>query len=88
MRMIRLGLPHHLLEHQGRSRVEMMPLYSWKYDRLGFLESCREGAYSLANAGLEKVFQFVNVRFTGQGESRPAPYIYQNLEEAEFVVAT
>ena len=42
-----------------------------------------------ANAGFSYDFQLVNVLdFNGKGESSPSPFFYQNLAEAEFVVAT
>jgi len=43
----------------------------------------------VANAGFSYDFQLVNVNdFQGVGESTPSPFFYQNLAEAEFVVAT
>ena len=46
-------------------------------------------AYMEANAGFSYDFQLVNVLdFNGKGESSPSPFFYQNLAEAEFVVAT
>lgn len=44
--------------------------------------------FSTANAGLLYDFQLINVEdFQGVGESEPNPYFYQNLGEAEYVVA-
>ena len=40
------------------------------------------------NAGVLHDFQFINVEdYQGQGEFSPSPYFYQNLGEAEYVVA-
>merc|ERR1712072_245023 len=45
-------------------------------------------AYSLANPGFAFAYQFVNVAdFHGRGEYCPTPHFFQNLGEAEFVVA-
>ena len=44
--------------------------------------------YTRANAGFAHSFQLVNVAdYNGIGESTPQPYFYQNLGEAEYVVA-
>lgn len=44
--------------------------------------------YAFANAGLKHTFQFINVDdFEGVGESCPAPHVFVNLGEAEFMVA-
>ena len=41
-----------------------------------------------ANAGLAHTFQFINViDYQGKGESSPSPFFYQNLGEAEYIVA-
>lgn len=41
-----------------------------------------------ANPGFLRNFQVINVPdFEGKGESTPSPYYYQNLGEAEYVVA-
>lgn len=45
--------------------------------------------YTRANAGFKETFQFINVEdYEGRGETQPSPYFYQNLGEAEYVVAT
>ncbi|ORY79822.1 hypothetical protein BCR37DRAFT_399598 [Protomyces lactucae-debilis] len=42
----------------------------------------------VANAGLSRVCQMINVpTYNGQDESEPRPGVFQNLGEAEFVVA-
>ena len=44
--------------------------------------------YKYSNAGFAKTFQIINVDdFQGRGESCPTQYYYQNLGEAEYVVA-
>ena len=49
----------------------------------------RVAEYRAPNAGFTHTFQFVDVGdFQGNGESAPTPHFFQNLGEAEFVVAT
>lgn len=94
-RFIRLGVPSILLDKQGRARAELASLYRWRYcghggvGSLGDLSSVvSKGSYSLANAGFEHTFQLIDVpNFKGKGESSPTPFFYQNLGEAEYVVA-
>ena len=44
--------------------------------------------FKLANAGLAYDYQLINVDdYNGQGETEPQPHFYQNLAEAEYVVA-
>jgi intron-binding protein aquarius len=87
-RMIRLGVKHLTLDQQGRAREEISALYSWRYGGLGSLAHTKEGRFTKANAGFAKTMQFINVEdYEGRGEHCPSPYYYQNLGEAEFVVA-
>jgi intron-binding protein aquarius len=52
------------------------------------LDQVRQGRYLLANPGFALTHQLINVPdFQGQGESTPSAYFYQNLGEAEYVVA-
>jgi intron-binding protein aquarius len=45
--------------------------------------------YTTANGGFAELVQFVDVEdYGGRGESTPLPHFYQNLGEAEFIVAT
>ena len=45
--------------------------------------------YLCANPGFLHDFQLINVEdLNGRGETAPSPFFYQNLAEAEFVVAT
>lgn len=92
-RFIRLGVPFVQLDQQGRSRPAIAALYSWRYHsrqtKLGDLPLVQElPVYRAANAGFCYTYQFINVEdFQGKGETCPTPFFYQNLGEAEYVVA-
>lgn len=92
-RFVRLGVPAVMLDKQGRARAEIAALYSWRYQlascQLGNLPNVLEKPqYLTANAGFAYTFQFIDVpAFQGKGESCPTPHFYQNLGEAEYVVA-
>jgi intron-binding protein aquarius len=97
-RLIRLGVPAVLLDRQGRARADIAALYSWRYQKLRFrpdftglgnLEAVTTGpAFSTANTGFAHTFQLIDVpAFQGKGETTPTPFYYQNLGEAEYVVA-
>lgn len=88
-RFIRLSVPHVLLDKQGRARPEIAALYSWRYNGLGHLPLVSAGGeYAVANAGFAHSFQLINVpAFQGKGEFCPTPHFFQNLGEAEYVVA-
>ncbi|GMI21421.1 hypothetical protein TrCOL_g13616 [Triparma columacea] len=87
-RMISLGIKSFTLDSQGRARPEIAALYEWRYGGLKPLPNTSEGAYLKANGGLLHNTQFVNVAdYEGRGENCPTPYFYQNLGEAEYVVA-
>ena len=48
----------------------------------------KEAIFCNANAGFLHTHQFIDVPdFQGRGEQAPTPYFYQNLGEAEYVVA-
>ncbi len=52
-------------------------------------EKNENSPYNLENAGFRHEFQFINVPdFNNKGETAPMPHFYQNLAEAEYVVAT
>ncbi|KAI9296230.1 P-loop containing nucleoside triphosphate hydrolase protein [Neoconidiobolus thromboides FSU 785] len=85
-RLIRLGVPKIQLDSQGRSRPQIADLYRYRYPGLGDLSHLTQGAFKLANSGFAHPFQFINVN-EGQGETCPVPFFYQNLVEAEYVVA-
>jgi intron-binding protein aquarius len=92
-RFVRLGVPTVQLDRQGRSRAEIAALYSWRYlaegKSLGNLDQVAQlPQFKYGNAGFAHTVQLVNVpAFQGRGESCPTPYFYQNLGEAEYVVA-
>lgn len=87
-RLIRLGVPAIHLDKQGRSRPKIAKLYNWRYNSLGDLDLVEHGAYRLANPGFSFVYQFVDVAdFQGRGEHCPTAHFFQNLGEAEYVVA-
>ncbi len=55
-RFIRLGVPHVLLDRQGRCRPDMAKLFNWRYPSLGDLPRVHSNpAYLLANPGLRWV---------------------------------
>lgn len=89
-RLVRLGVPTVDLDSQGRARSSISALYKWRYKRLDDLTHIGQNAeYGRANAGFRYEYQLINVEdFNGVGESEPNPFFYQNLAEAEYVVAT
>lgn len=62
---------------------------SWRYENLGNLDHVSQSKeFQLANPGFVHSFQMINVEdFEGKGESAPTPFYYQNLGEAEYIVA-
>ena len=92
-RFIRLGVPYVLLDKQGRARSELSDLYRWRYSafgkNLGNIDNVlSQPEFERANAGFLNTFQLINVPpFQEQGEFCPTPHFYQNLGEAEYVVA-
>jgi hypothetical protein len=91
-RLVRLGVPAVQLSAQGRARPHLAALYAWRYEAGGGLANMRHveeaPAYRAANAALAAPLALVDVPdFHGQGESAPMPHFYQNLGEAEFLVA-
>lgn len=87
-RFVRLGMPFLELDAQGRSRPSIAKLFNWRYDALGDLPVVQiDPVFQKANPGFAFDYQFIDVIDpTGQGESMPTPFFYQNLAEAEFVV--
>ncbi|KAJ2421566.1 hypothetical protein GGF41_003823 [Coemansia sp. RSA 2531] len=84
-RMVRLGVPYIELNRQARARPEIASLYRWRYRGLADLEPhVMTGEFGSKTPGFVSTFQFVNL--AGE-ESEPSRYFYQNLDEAEFVVA-
>eukprot|EP00741_Cyanophora_paradoxa_P007305 tig00001098_g7066.t1 len=88
-RFVRLGVPTVNLNLQGRARPSIADLYSWRYKFLGNLPNVHsDSQYRLANAGFAHDFQLIDVGpLNGVGESDPTPFFYQNLAEAEYIVA-
>jgi intron-binding protein aquarius len=92
-RLIRLGVPAILLDQQGRARPEIAALYNWRYNSnsqtLANLPTIYNSKrFKVCNPGLLFTYQLINVEdFQGKGETAPTPYFYQNLGEAEYVVA-
>jgi intron-binding protein aquarius len=86
-RFVRLGNPIIQLDKQGRARPELCDLYRWRYDSLGDLDNGSTASQPV-NPGLAHAYQMVDVPdFNSQGETTPTAYFYQNLGEAEYVVA-
>jgi intron-binding protein aquarius len=93
-RLIRLGVPAVQLDAQGRARPALARLFAWRYAALRNLPQLEQATaapgspYALANAGLALTAQFIDVPdYQGNGETTPLPHFYQNLGEAEYVVA-
>lgn len=87
-RFVRLGVPTLQLDQQGRARPSMADLYNWRYHGLSNLPKVTEGPYTKANAGFAFDYQMIDVGdYQEQGETEPVPYFYQNLGEAEYIVA-
>jgi intron-binding protein aquarius len=93
-RLVRLGVPTTVLDAQGRARPSLARLFDWRYDGLRTLPALEQAAavagspYALANAGLSHVMQFIDVPdYEGHGETAPVAHFFQNLGEAEYVVA-
>ncbi|KAI9496193.1 P-loop containing nucleoside triphosphate hydrolase protein [Zychaea mexicana] len=88
-RFVRLGVPTIQLNAQGRARSSIADLYSWRYnglEDLPVIASTEE--YQRANAGIAYEYQLIDVgNYQGKGETEPVPYFYQNLGEAEYIVA-
>ncbi|XP_077992997.1 RNA helicase aquarius-like [Glandiceps talaboti] len=88
-RLVRLGVPTVDLDAQGRARASICNLYNWRYNKLGNLPHVMLWPeFRMGNPGFQFDFQLINVEdFNGIGESEPNPYFFQNLAEAEYVVA-
>ena len=88
-RFVHLGVPTIDLDAQGRARPSICSLYSWRYKNLGNLPIVQKDEYNSANAGFCYDYQLVDVAdYNGKGEAEPLPHYYQNLGEAEYIVAT
>ena len=89
-RLVRLGVPTVELNQQGRCRAGIAQLYSWRYAALGNMPFVATApGYQRANAGFKFDYQLIDVPpALSDGESQPQPHFYQNIDEAEYVVAT
>ncbi|KAK5309031.1 hypothetical protein LTR70_010661 [Exophiala xenobiotica] len=89
LRLIRLGVPHVMLDAQGRCRPNMTELFSWRYPGLKNLPHITtHPEFRRANAGFKHEYQFINIEdYQGIGEREPTPHFIQNLGEAEYAVA-
>lgn len=88
-RLVRLGVPTVDLDAQGRARASLANLYTWRYKKLGSLPHVLvRPEFRLANPGFHYEYQLIDVGdYNGIGEHEPSPFFYQNLAEAEYVVA-
>ena len=88
-RFVKLGVPTVELDAQGRARSSLCTLFQWRYKNLDSLAHVNQQIeFTMSNAGFAFDYQLIDVGdFNGQGESEPQPYFYQNLAEAEYVVA-
>ncbi|KAJ2223998.1 hypothetical protein IWW45_008200, partial [Coemansia sp. RSA 485] len=87
-RLVRLGVPYVELNKQARARTEIASLYRFRYRDLGDLPVVSQGAFMASNPGFLHTYQFINVGdFRNTGETQPSRYFYQNLGEAEYLVA-
>jgi intron-binding protein aquarius len=88
-RFIRLGVPAVQLDAQGRARGSLCELYKWRYKQLGNLpHTSTLPEFTLANPGFQYDYQLIDVPdFNGVGEMTPSIHFFQNLAEAEYVVA-
>ncbi|EGC40086.1 hypothetical protein DICPUDRAFT_147081 [Dictyostelium purpureum] len=91
-RFIRLEIPHIILDRQARSRPSISELFRWRYKGLQDLDIVKTNDYfKHANGGFAYDYQLINVEESdgfGNGETEPTPHYYQNLGEAEYIVAT
>lgn len=89
-RLIKLGVPTVQLDAQGRARDSICELYRWRYKKLDSLPHVlQQPDYQNANAGFVYDYQLINVGdYNGVGESEPNAFFFQNLAEAEYIVAT
>jgi intron-binding protein aquarius len=88
-RLIKFGVPVIQLDRQGRARSDLARFYQWRYSGLGNLSHVETSPrFQVANAGFAHAFQFIQVDdYRGKGETTPTPYFYQNIGEAEYIVA-
>jgi intron-binding protein aquarius len=82
-RLVRLGAHTVTLDTQFRSPKAISHCWTWKYN----IATPHESSNNKVN-GVKYIAQFVDVPdFNGQGETQPMLHQFQNLGEAEFIVA-
>ena len=85
-RLLRLGVPSVTLDVQGGLRPSLGQLVQWAHPE--WTPVGDDERFKLANAGFAFEYQWINVPDYKQvGESFPRRGFYQNLGEAEYVVA-
>jgi len=78
-RFIRLGVPHVLLDAQGRCRPSLANLFAWKYPGLGNLPTVTTNpAYKAANTGFAHDFQV----WHREEEKKHVPFPYRMRPDA------
>ena len=88
-RLIENGFPMVELTDQFTSRPEIVDLYRFAYPNLTEGPSVALESWKFANAGFARTTQFINVLdYKGQSETEPHQGFFQNIGEAEFVIAT
>ncbi|KAH6598803.1 hypothetical protein BASA61_002789 [Batrachochytrium salamandrivorans] len=88
-RLVKLGVPTIELTEQRRSRPSIAKLSASLYPSMSYLSDSQiSKPMRLANPGFAFDSQLVNVEdFLGQGETMPRKDFFQNLGEAEYLVA-
>lgn len=87
VRLLRLDTPLLQLNVQGRCRSTLSSLFKWRYP--GLKDSKTPELEGQRVPGFKHICQVVDVPpLNGVGESEPMANYWQNLAEAEFVVAT
>eukprot|EP01006_Ploeotia_vitrea_P028264 TRINITY_DN60985_c0_g1_i1.p1 TRINITY_DN60985_c0_g1~~TRINITY_DN60985_c0_g1_i1.p1 ORF type:complete len:618 (+),score=117.05 TRINITY_DN60985_c0_g1_i1:783-2636(+) len=88
-RFVRLGVPTIQLNAQGRMRPTLADLYRWRYKDLHDLPHVTsQPRFQTANPGFTYEYQCIDVpEYHGKGEEEPQAHFFQNLGEAEYIVA-
>ncbi|CCG83306.1 putative DEAD helicases superfamily protein [Taphrina deformans PYCC 5710] len=87
-RLQRSGVSAIVLREQTRCREKIFEIIKHRYTSLNTLPDTTIDEYSKANAGLSHTCQFIDVSdYKGRGEFSPRAGSWQNLGEAEYVVA-
>ncbi|ODQ67799.1 P-loop containing nucleoside triphosphate hydrolase protein [Nadsonia fulvescens var. elongata DSM 6958] len=97
-RLVKLDCYTIKLDIQGRSRESLVDLWSWRYkdlknidiniDTFYGIKNGQNEVFKYGNSGFKNDYQFVDVQdFMGNGETEPNKHFFQNIGEAEYVVA-